>query len=106
MWLRLLEVKRYAYLNDLLVAEDSASEVTQSVAMTIQVLVQAGFVVDHVYIGARFRTDQGRLYLLETRIQALDSLCNSFLQSRGRVYKPAHRLLSLLGLMAATLQPV
>ena len=57
-------------------------EVTQSIQKTIQVLVQAGFVVnlkkselaptqDLVYTGARFHMDLGRLYLPDILVQAL-----------------------------------
>ena len=59
-----------------------SEEVAQSVQKTIQVLAQAGFVVnlkkselvptqDLVYIGVRFWTDLGRLYFPELRIQVL-----------------------------------
>ena len=101
-WLRLLGVQLYAYLKDLLIVGD-----TQSIQKTIQVLVQAGFVVnlkkseltptqDLVYIGAWFRTDLGRLYLLEMRIQALTAYVRSFSKVGAYMYKPAHQFLDLL----------
>ena len=89
--------------------------VAKSVQKTIQVLIQAGFVVnlkksklvptqDLVYIGARFRMDLSRLYLPHVRIQTLITCVGSF--SRLGAYKPAHQFLRLQGLMAATLQSV
>ena len=89
-------------------------EVAQSVQKTTQVLIQAGFVMnlkksesvptqDLVYIGARFLTDLGRLYLLDLRIQALIACVGS---SRIGVFRPAHQFLRLLGLMVATLESV
>ena len=59
---------------------------------------------DFVYIGARFRTDLGRLYLLVIWIQAMTA-CVRFFSIVG-AYKSAHQFLSLLGLMAAMLQSV
>ena len=94
---------------------ESEVEVAQSVQMTIQVLVHAGFVEnllkskltpmqDLVYIGATFRMDLGRLYLPELRIQAFIACVRSF--SRVGEYKPAHQSLRVLELMAASLQSV
>ena len=111
---RLLGVQLYAYLDDLLIVGDSEVEAVQSVQETIQVLIQAGFIVnlkkykpaltqDMVYIGARFCVDLGRLYLLETLIQSLTACVRS---SKVGVYRPAHQFLSLLGLMVAMLQPM
>ena len=59
---------------------------------------------DLVYIGARFWIDLGRLYLPEEWIDGLLALVRSF--SKVGQYKPALLYLSLLGLMAATLQTV
>ena len=59
---------------------------------------------DLVYIRAKFRADLCRLYLLEEWIDGLLALVRSF--SRVGQYKPALLYLSLLGLMAATLQMV
>ena len=39
VWLRFLRVQLYAYLDDLLIMEDSEVEVTQSIQKTIQVLI-------------------------------------------------------------------
>ena len=111
-WLRLLGVQLYAYLDDLLIVGDSPLEVTESVEKTIQVLTQAGFIVNLkkcdlstpknlLYIGVRICT---RLYLSESRIQILIACVQSF--SKVGMYKPAHLFLSLLELMAATLQLV
>ena len=112
MWLRLLGVKLYASLDDLLIMGDPKVVICQSIQKTVQVLVQAGFVVnlkkselvpiqDMVYIGARFRMDLGRLYLLEIWSQALITCIRSF--SKVGAYKP---VLQLLELMAAMLQLV
>ena len=60
--------------------------------------------LDLVYIGVRFRVDLGTLYLLEERIDRLLALVRSF--SRVGHYKQALLYLSLLSLMAATLQMV
>ena len=58
---------------------------------------------DLVYIGARFWIDLGRVYLQEDRIEGLLALVRSF--SKVGQYVSA-LFLSLLGLMAATLQSV
>ena len=111
--MRLLRVQLYAYLDDLLIVGDSEVEAAQSIQETLQFLIHAGFIVnlkkselaptqDLVYIGARFCMDLGRLYLPETRIQALTTCARSF--STVGAYRPAHQFLSLQGLMAATLQ--
>ena len=79
VWRILLGVQIYTYLDKLLIVGDSEVEVAQFVQKTIQVLVQAGFVVnlkksklaptqDLVHIGARFSMDLGRLYLPEILI--------------------------------------
>ena len=76
-------------------------------------LIQARFIVNLkksdlnltqvlVYIRARFRTVLGRLYLLEEWIDRLLALVRSF--SRVGQYKPVFLYLTLLGLMASTLQ--
>ena len=85
VWLRLLGFQLYTYLDDLLIMGEA--EVAQSVQKTIQVIIQAGFVVnlkselaptqDFVYIGAMFHTDLGRLHLLEIQIQALTACVRS-----------------------------
>ena len=74
-----LRVQLYAYLDDLLIDGDAEVEATQSNQETLQVFIHAGFVVnlkesklgptqDLMYIGARFRTDMGKLYLPEVWI--------------------------------------
>ena len=84
-WLRLMGVHLYPYLNDILILGESFGEVEQSVQATLQVLTQAGFIVnlkksnlaptqDLVYIGARFQTDWDRAYLPEDRIKGLLTL--------------------------------
>ena len=59
---------------------------------------------DLVYIRARFRTDQGRVYLLEDQIDRLLAMVSSF--SKVGQYKTALLFLGLLGLMAVILQLV
>lgn len=114
-WLRLMGIHLYPYLDDILIQGESVGEVEQSVQATLQVLTRAGFIVnlkksnltptqDLVYIGARFRTDLGRVYLPENRIEGLLTLTRSFAKV-GR-YVTALLYLSLLGLMAATLLSV
>ena len=83
--------------------------------MSLQVLIRAGFIVnlkksdltpiqDLVYIGARFQTDLGTLYLQEEWIDRRLAHVRSF--SKIGQYKPALLFLSLLGLMATMLQSV
>ena len=59
---------------------------------------------DLVYIGARFRMELGRVYLLEDRIVRLLAMVKSF--SKVGQYQTALLFMGLLGLMAATLQVV
>ena len=59
---------------------------------------------DLVYIGARFRMDLSRVYLLEDWIDGLLALVRSF--SKGGQYRTVLLFLGLLGLMGATLQSV
>ena len=114
-WLRHMGVQLYLYLDDILILGDSPHKVEESVQKTIQVLTQVRFIVnlkksvltptqDLVYIGARFWTDLGKLYLPEEWIDGLLALVRSF--SRIRQYKPALLFLSLLGPIATTLQSV
>ena len=113
LWL--MSIQLYLYLDSLIIVGNSPSKVTQLVEKTMQVLTCAGFVFhlkkldlyptqDLVYIGARFCTDLGRLYLPDPRVQALITCSQGF--SKGGVYKPSLQFLGLLGLMAATLQAV
>ena len=66
-------------MTSILIVGDSEVDVIKYIQKTIQVLVQAGYVVnlkmsklvpkqDLMYIGARFCMDLGRLYLPEIRI--------------------------------------
>ena len=45
-WLRISGVQLYQYLDDILLLGDSPHEVQQSVRKTLQVLIQAGFIVN------------------------------------------------------------
>ena len=57
---------------------------------------------DLVYIGARFLIDLGKVYLPKERIEGFLALVRSV--SKVGQYKTALLFLSLLGLMATTLQ--
>ena len=110
----MIGVQLYLFLDDILILGDLPHKVEQSVQKTLQVLNRVGFIVnlksdltptqDLVYIGGKFLADLGKLYLPEERIDGLLALVRSF--SRVAQYKPALLFLSLLGLMAATLQLV
>ena len=87
--LRLMGIQLYPYLDNILILGESSREVEQSVLTTLQVLTQAGFIVnlkkcdlaptqDLVYIGDRFWTDLGRVYLPQDRDEGLLALVRSF----------------------------
>ena len=97
-WLRLMGVQLYPYLDDILLLGESARDVEQSVQTTLQVLRRAGVysepeksdlvpTQDLMYIGARFRTDLGRVYLPEDRIAGHLAMVKSF--SRVGQYQTA-----------------
>ena len=103
-------VQLHPYLDDNLLLGDLPREVKQSIQMTLQVLIRAGFIMnlkksnlsptqDLVYIGARFLTDLDRMYLPEEHIDGLLALARSF--SRVGQYKPV-LYLSLLRLTTAS----
>ena len=88
-WLRLKWIQLYPYFNDILLLGELSRELQQSLQTTLQVFTRAGFIVDLrksdlvptqdlIYIGARFRMDQGRVYLLEDRIDGLPAIVRSF----------------------------
>jgi len=108
-------VQVYAYLDDILLASDSLQEARQAVRLALDFLTQAGFILnlkksdlvpsqDLVYIGGRFRTLLGQVFLPEKRLQALVSCARSFCQTGS--YRTALQFLSMLGLMASTLAVV
>ena len=114
-WLRMRGVHLYAYLDDILIVGSSPEAVLHSLRLTVQVFVKAGFVInitksdlepsqDLVYIGGRFRTNLGRVFLPEDRREALIRAVSAF--ARVGVYHPVRRWMQILGLMAATIQTV
>ena len=114
-WLRLRGIRLHAYLDDVLILGDSPQQVLHALMMTIQVFTWAGFIInvkksdltpsqDLVYIGGRFRTDLGRVFLPEDRRESLIRVVKSFMFVGLRL--PARLWLQLLGLMAATITSV
>ena len=114
-WLRSRGVQLHAYLDDILIVGWSPQETVQALRTTIQVFTEAGFTInlkksdltpsqDMVYIGGRFRTDLGMVFLPEDRLQALVRAVSSF--ARVGCYHPARLWLQILGLMAACISVV
>ena len=114
-WLRLRGVRLHAYLDDIILIANSPQEVYRSLQITIQVFTWAGFILnvkksdltptqDLVYIGGRFRTDQGRVFLPEDRRVALQRAILSF--ARVGMRHPVRLWMQILGLMAATISTV
>jgi hypothetical protein len=114
-FLRTRGISVYVYLDDILVTAPSPLLANQAVRETAQVLLHAGFIInlskselsptqDITYIGGRFRTDLGMIFLPPARQEALQACVRTFLMV-GQ-YKPAHQFLRLLGLMAACLSVV
>jgi len=113
--LRMQGVILYAYLDDILLVALSHRELSRSVLVAAEFLSDMGFIInmtksepnptqDLVYIGARFRTDLGLVFLPDTRLQALVACARTFLLV-GQ-YRTAHQYLRLIGLMAACLEVV
>ena len=114
-WLRLQGVRLHAYLDDILLVGNSPEETLRALRLTMEVFTQAGFTInlkksdltpsqDLVYIGGRFRTDLGMVFLPQDRLEALVRAVRSF--SRVGALHPAQLWLQLLGLMAATISVV
>lgn len=100
----------YPYLDDWLIHAPSQSLLLEAQGVVCSVLRDHGFLLnlpkcqlspsqDLVFIGARFRTDLGRVFLPVPRILTLVSLARRFLQGDSF---PVRLWLRLLGLMAAT----
>jgi len=77
-------IQIYAYLDDILLAADSYQVALEGVQLALKYLTQAGFILnikksdlvptqDLVYIGGRFRTNLGQVFLPENRATALIS---------------------------------
>ncbi len=105
-------IQIYAYLDDILLAADSYQVALEGVQLALKYLTQAGFILnikksdlvptqDLVYIGGRFRTNLGQVFLPENRAKALISCVQSFLKPGA--YRTALQFLSMLGLMASTI---
>ena len=114
-FLRARGVILFAYLDDILVVGSSREAVYHSLQMTLQVFVNAGFVINVkksdllptqslVYIGGHFRTDLGRVFLPEDRREALMKAVTSF--ARVGCLHPVRRWMMILGLMASTIHSV
>jgi hypothetical protein len=114
-YLRKHGIQVYAYLDDILLVGDSFPDALDAVRMALQILTQAGYILnlkksdlvptqDLVYIGGRFRTALGQVFLPDNRIVALVECVQSFCKIGA--YRSALQFLSLLGLMAASLQVV
>ena len=115
VWLRLRGVRLHAYLDDIVLIGNSPQEVLHALQITIQAFALAGFIInvkksdltptqDLVYIGGRFRTDLGRVFLPEDRVEALVRAARAFMRVGQR--HQARLWLQLLGLMAATIPSV
>ena len=114
-YLRMQGISLYAYLDDILLVASTREELAQAVVLAVRFLSDMGFILnlkksdlepsqDLVYLGARFRTDLGAVFLPPPKVEALVSLARTFMQV-GQ-YKPALMFLSLIGLMAASIDMV
>ena len=114
VWLRLRRVRLHAYLDDILIIGNSPRETLDALRLTIQVLTWAGFILnvkksdltpsqDLVFIGGRFVTPLGMVFLPEDRCAALIRVAHSF--SWGALVQ-ARLWLQLLGFMAAAISTV
>ena len=115
VWLRLSGVRLHAYLDDVILFGDSPEQVYYVLRLAIAAFTHAGFLInvkksdlvptqDLVYIGGRFRTDLGLVFLPEDRKVAMIRVIKSF--ARVGSMHPARAWLQILGLMAATLSVV
>jgi hypothetical protein len=112
--IRLQGVYIHPYLDDLLIRGSTFQSVVRSVQMVRQSLERAGFLInekkslphptqDLVYIGGRFRTDLGFVFLPLDRQRSLITLAASFVA--GRLFS-AQLWLRLLGVLAASIAVV
>lgn len=111
-WLRSRGVQLHAYLDDFLIVGTSPQATLDALSLTIQVLTCAGFILnvkksdltptqDLVFIGGRFKTAEGTVFLPEDRRVALIRVVHSFLKP-GVLFR-VRAWLQLLGFMAATI---
>ena len=112
--IRLQGVHIHPYLDDILLRGDSPQEVLNSLHIARNLLIKAGYIInldkshlvptqDMVFIGGRFRTDLGLVFLPQERLQALLQAVKAF---RVGIYLKAKVWLSLLGKAVATFQVV
>ena len=112
--IRLQGVHIHPYLDDILLRGDSPQEVQRYLQIAKQTLIRAGYIInlekshlvptqDMVFIGGRFRTDLGLVFLPEERLRAILQILSSF---RVGVYLKAQIWLSLLGKLVSTFQVV
>jgi hypothetical protein len=104
----------YPFLDDLLARNLQKAFLYKQGGFILRMLADAGFLLnlkkshleptqDLVYIGARFRTDLGKVFLPEDRAESLIRCVRSFLIGS---YRSARQFMQLLGLMAASLEVV
>jgi hypothetical protein len=112
--LRVQGVHIHPYLDDLLLRARSREQLLADVRRAIDALQSVGFLInftksevepalDLTFIGGRLRTDVGRVFLPQDRMEALIRLAQSF---RVGELKSAKTWLALLGIMAAAIQVV
>ena len=112
--LRLKGIHVHPYLDDLLFRAQSPQLLQWSIKEALSLLQKAGYVInvqksdlnptqDLVFIGGRFRTDMGMVFLPGDRVQSLIRLVKCF--TAGRLF-PFYMWLRLLGVMVSTLQVV
>ena len=112
--LRLRGFHVHPYLDDILVRAGSQELLKEALEVAQSFLELAGFIVnlpkshlaptqDLVFVGARFRTDVGMVFLPDECADVIARLVRSF---PAGVYQSDELWLRLLGLMAATIQVV
>jgi hypothetical protein len=109
--LRLQGIKTFPYLDDILVIAESRHLLMDHLYVTLNLLTQAGFIVnlaksqlqpsqDLVFLGARIQTDKDRISLPQVKADRIAQMVATFVP--GRAFT-ARRWLQLLGVMAATI---
>lgn len=109
--LRMQGIHVHPYLDDLLFRAESPQALRRHLQVAQDCLMRAGYIInlkkssllpsqDLVFIGGRFDTQSGQVFLPPDRVVALVRLVKSFVVGAVR---PARMWLSLLGLMASTI---
>jgi hypothetical protein len=104
----------YPFLDDLLSRNQQRTLLYRQGGFILRMLAESGFLLnlkkshleptqDLVYIGARFRTDLGKVFLPVERMESLIACVISF---QVGSYRTARQFMQLLGLMAASLKVV